>query len=91
MLRTIPTTLLCWLFLLAQSHGQDVFVPRQLKAIPVAHSEKEHAPQIQKALPADEPVVAKQPVATQPARTAPVKAPPANPRLEKVQSAKAEP
>jgi murein DD-endopeptidase MepM/ murein hydrolase activator NlpD len=91
MLRTIPTALLCWLFLVAQSHGQDVFVPRQLKAIPVAQSEKEHAPQIQKALPADEPIVAKQPVATQPARTAPVKAPPANPRPEKVQSAEAEP
>ena len=91
MLRTIPTGLLCWLFVVAQSHGQDVFVPRQLKAIPVTQSEKEDPPQIPKALPADEPIVAKQPLATQPARTAPVKAPPANPRPEKVQSVKAEP
>ena len=96
MLRTIPTALLCWLFLVAQSHGQDVFVPRELKAIAVTQSEKEHQPQIQKALPAKEPVAAKQPVATQPIRTAPVKAPvlkesPANPHSEKVQSVKAEP
>lgn len=104
MLRTIPTALLCWLFLLAQSHGQDVFVPRQLKAIAVTQSEKEQ-PQIQKAPPANEPVVAKQPVTTQPAKTAPVKEPPANPppvkmpavkeppakpRPEKVQSVKVE-
>ncbi|HEX7516341.1 MAG TPA: peptidoglycan DD-metalloendopeptidase family protein [Chthoniobacterales bacterium] len=91
MLRTIPTTLLCWLFLLAQSHGQDVFVPRQLKAIAVTQSETEHPPQIQKALPAKEPVVAKQPVTRQPTKTAPVKEPPANPRPEKGQSVKAEP
>ena len=49
MLRTIPSALLCWLFLLAQSHGQDVFVPRELKAVAVTHSDKEHAPQIEKA------------------------------------------
>jgi murein DD-endopeptidase MepM/ murein hydrolase activator NlpD len=91
MLRTIPTALLCWLFLLAQSHGQDVFVPRQLKAIAVTQPEKEHPPEIRKALPAKEPVVAKQPVTTQPTKTAPVKEPPANPRPEKVQSVKAEP
>jgi murein DD-endopeptidase MepM/ murein hydrolase activator NlpD len=91
MLRTIPTALLCWLFLLARSHGQDVFVPRQLKAIAVTQSESEHPPQIQKTLPAKEPVVAKQPVTTQPTKTAPVKEPPANPHPEKVKSAKAEP
>jgi murein DD-endopeptidase MepM/ murein hydrolase activator NlpD len=91
MLRAIPTALLCWLFLLAQSHGQDVFVPRQLKAIAVTQSEKEHSTEIRKALPAKEPVVAKQPVTTQPIKTTPVKEPPANPRPEKVQSIKAEP
>jgi murein DD-endopeptidase MepM/ murein hydrolase activator NlpD len=91
MLRTIPTALLCWLFLLAQSHGQDVFVPRQLKAIAVTQSEKEHPPEIQKALSAKEPGVAKRPVTTQPVKTAPAKEPPANPRSEKVQSVKAEP
>jgi murein DD-endopeptidase MepM/ murein hydrolase activator NlpD len=91
MLRTIPTALLCWLFLIAQSHGQDVFVPRQLKAIAVTQSEKEHPPQIQKAPPTKEPVVAKQPVTTQPIKTAPVKEPPTNSRPEKIQSVKAEP
>jgi murein DD-endopeptidase MepM/ murein hydrolase activator NlpD len=91
MLRTIPTALLCWLFLLAQSHGQDVFVPRQLKAIAVTQPEKEHPPEIQKALSAKEPGVAKQPVTTQPIKTAPAKEPGTNPRSEKVQSVKAEP
>jgi murein DD-endopeptidase MepM/ murein hydrolase activator NlpD len=91
MLRTIPTALLCWLFLLAQSHGQDVFVPRQLKAIAIAQSDKEHPPQIQKARATKETVVAKQPVTTQPIKTTPVKEPPANSRPERVQSVKAEP
>ena len=91
MLRTIPTALLCWLFFVAQSHGQDVFVPRQLKAIAVPQSETESPPQIKKALPAKEPIVAKQPVTTQTTKTAPVKAPPANSHSEKLQSAKAEP
>ena len=35
MWRTIPTLFFCWLFLLAPARGQDVFVPRELKAIPV--------------------------------------------------------
>jgi murein DD-endopeptidase MepM/ murein hydrolase activator NlpD len=91
MLRTIATALLCWLLLLAQSHGQDVFVPRQLRAIAVTPSEKEHAPQTEKAPPAKGSVVAKQPVMRQSAKTAPADEPPANPRPEKVQSVKAEP
>jgi len=90
MLRTIPTALLCWLFLVTQSHGQDVFVPRELKAIAVRQSEKDR-PQIREALPAKEPVVAKQPLTTQPTKTSPVKEPPANSRPEKVQSVKVEP
>lgn len=101
MFRRIPTALLCWLFLLAQSYGQEVFVPRQLKAIAVTQSEKENPPEIQKALPVKDLVVAKQPVTTQLAKTASVteppaklpvvKEPPAKPRPEKIQSAKAEP
>jgi murein DD-endopeptidase MepM/ murein hydrolase activator NlpD len=91
MLRTIPTALLCWLFLLAQSYGQDVFVPRQLKARAVTPSEKELPPQIQKAPPAKEPVVAKQSVMTRFTKMVPVNEPPANPRPEKVETAKAEP
>src|ERR1700682_5804017 len=93
MLRTISTALLCWLFLLAQSHGQDVFVPRQLKAIAVPQSEKEQQQplQIRKALLTEEPVLARQTVTTQPTKTASAKKPPASPHAEKVQSAKAEP
>ena len=89
MWRAIP--ILCWLFLLAQSHGQDVFVPRELKAVAVTHSDKEPASQIEKAPPAKESVVAQQPVMTEPVRAASVSEPPANLRPEKVQSTKAEP
>ena len=48
MLRTLSTALLCWLFFLAQIQAQDVFVPRELKAIPVAPPEKEKAPPVPK-------------------------------------------
>ena len=88
MWRTIPTALLCWLFLVAQSHGQDVFVPRQLKAIPVTQSDKDST-EIRKAVPVEESVIAKQPVT--PAKTTSVKGPATNPHPEKVQSAKVEP
>ena len=91
MLRTLPIALVCWLFLVAQSHGQDVFVPRQLKAIAVTQSEKEQPPQIKKALPPEDRVAAEQPVRTQPAKTAPLKELPANPHPKKVQSVKTEP
>jgi murein DD-endopeptidase MepM/ murein hydrolase activator NlpD len=90
MLRTISTALLCWLSLLAQSHGQDVFVPRELRATAVTPSEKEHAPQTEKAPLANESVVAKQPVMTQPAKTVSVSEPPANLRPQKAQSVKTE-
>jgi murein DD-endopeptidase MepM/ murein hydrolase activator NlpD len=91
MLRTIPTALLCWLFLLAQSHGQDVFVPRQLKAIAVTQSEREHSPEIRKALPANPHPEKVQSVKAESVKVPVVNEPPANPRPEKVQSAKVEP
>ena len=91
MLRTIPMALLCWLFLLAQSHGQDVFVPRQLKEVAVPLSEKQPPPQIQTAPPAKEPGVAKRSVLTRFTKTEPIDEPPADPRPEKVQTAKSEP
>src|SRR5664279_1534127 len=89
MFRTIPIALLCWAFLAAKSYGQDVFVPRELKAIAVTQAEKEPALEIRKASP-KEPVVAKQPATSQSAKTSPVKESPANPK-QKVQSAKADP
>jgi murein DD-endopeptidase MepM/ murein hydrolase activator NlpD len=91
MLRTIPTALVCWLFLLAQSHGQEVFVPRQSREIAVTSSEKEHPPQIQEAPPAKEPGAAKRSVMTRFTKMEPVNEPPANPPPEKIQSVKAEP
>src|SRR5205809_1011307 len=89
MLRTIPSALLCWLFLLAQSHGQDVFVPRELKVPEVTRSEKERASQIEKTPPANESVVVKQSPVTRPAKTAPANEPSMNLHPEKVESAKA--
>src|ERR1044071_5098157 len=89
MLRTIPSALLCWLFLLAQSHGQDVFVPRELKA--VTRSEKERASQIEKTPPTNESALVKQSSVLQPAITAPTNAPSHNLHLEKVESAKGGP
>src|SRR5882724_9391261 len=89
MSRTIPSALLCWLFLLAPSYGQDVFVPRELKAAAGTRSEKERASQIEKAPPAKESVVAKQSLVTQPAKTMPANEP-ANPRPEKIQPVKTE-
>ena len=91
MLRTIPIALLCWLFLLAQSHGQEVFVPRQSREIAVNPSEKEHPPQIQEAPAVKAPVVTKRSVMTRFVKTEPVNEPPANPRPEKVQSVMADP
>src|SRR5947207_3585961 len=88
MLRTIPSALLCWLFLLAPSQGQDVFVPRELKAVAVTASEKERASRIEKVPPANEPVAAKQSLVTQPAKTMPANEPAANPRQEKTQAVK---
>ena len=64
MWRTITTGLLCWLFVVAPSHGQDVFVPRELKAIAVTPTDKEKPPDSPKT-PAKEAVVAKQPVTKQ--------------------------
>ena len=74
MWRTITTGLLCWLFVAASSHGQDVFVPRELKAIPVIAADKGNSPDVPKK-PAKEAVVAKQPVAKQSTKTEPAKAP----------------
>ena len=71
MLRTIPSALLCWLFLLAQSHGQDVFVPRELKALAVTRSEKEPA----KTAPANEPSNNLHPEKVESAKAGPAKAP----------------
>jgi len=85
--------LFCSLFLLAQSRGQDVFVPRQSRAVPVAQSEKEHPAEVQPAttLPANEPAAIRQ---TQSAKPEPVpapvvKVPAANPRSEKAETMKA--
>ena len=91
MLRTIPIALLSFLFLLAQSHGQEVFVPRQSREIAVNPSEKEHPPQIQEAPAVKAPVVTKRSVMTRFVKTEPVNEPPANPRPEKVQSVMADP
>ncbi|MEY2490558.1 MAG: hypothetical protein QOC70_2500 [Verrucomicrobiota bacterium] len=83
MLRTLSTALFCSLLLLAQIQAQDVFVPRELKAIPVTQSEKQAPPSMPKVLPV-EPAGAKQLVTAQTAKTAPVKP-------DKIRSAKAEP
>jgi murein DD-endopeptidase MepM/ murein hydrolase activator NlpD len=87
MWRTITTGLLCWLFVVASSHGQDVFVPRELKATPVTAADKENSPDIPKTPAKKEGVVAKQPVAKAPT----VKEPAPKPKPDKVQSAKTEP
>src|SRR4051812_16606641 len=50
MLRRASTTLFCALALLVPAYGQDVFVPRELKAIPV-HPPKPKEP-VRKAEPA---------------------------------------
>lgn len=86
MLRALPIALFCSLFFFAQARGQDVFVPRQLKAIPVKQSDKEPPPEapVPKALPVDEPVAVKQP---EPARSMKV---PAKESAAKTQSIKAE-
>ncbi len=57
MLRALPTALFLSLFFVAQAPGQDVFVPRELKAIPVTQSDKERPSEAPapKALPVDEP------------------------------------
>jgi murein DD-endopeptidase MepM/ murein hydrolase activator NlpD len=91
MLRTIPTALLCWLSLLAQSHGQDVFVPRELKARAVTQSEKEPALQIEKAPPANPRPEKVQSGKAEPVKVPAVNEPAANPHSEKIQSAKAGP
>src|ERR1051325_4419290 len=44
MFRATLTALFFWAFLQAQSYGQDVFVPRELKAIPVSRADKETQP-----------------------------------------------
>ena len=79
MWRTLPTLLFCWLFFLAPVRGQDVFVPRELKAIPV-HPVKKEA----------EPVAAKPPVKDQgrPPELLIAKAPSAADKPASAQSAK---
>ena len=76
--RTIATALFCGLFSLAQSHGQDVFVPRQLKAIAVKPLAKE-------------PVEAVEPIATQPVKAPLPKQPAAIAQPARIQTVKAEP
>jgi murein DD-endopeptidase MepM/ murein hydrolase activator NlpD len=104
MFRTLPTALLCWLFLLARSHGQDVFVPRELKAIAVTQPVKNppansHGEKVQtaKTEPAKAPAVKEAPPKPRPEKVQTVKTEPAvneapaDPRREKVKSAKTEP
>lgn len=90
MFRTLPTALLCWLFLFGQLHGQDVFVPRELKAIPVTKPEKEEPLPIRKALPTGESPAARQTVTAQPPKTAARKDLAANPPPAKIQPARTE-
>jgi murein DD-endopeptidase MepM/ murein hydrolase activator NlpD len=57
MWRTIPIALSCLLFFLTQSYGQDVFVPRELKAVavnPATVKGPSSEVRVRKALPADE-------------------------------------
>ena len=106
MLRALPTALFLSLFFLAQVRGQDVFVPRELKAIPVTQSDKERPSEapVPKALSVDEPAPARsakapvkepaaknQPAKAEAVKPAAVKEPTAKPSSEKVRPVKAEP
>lgn len=57
MLRAIPIVLCCSLLLSAQSHGQDVFVPRQSKALPKLKKEEPPEAESQKPVATNSPEV----------------------------------
>lgn len=67
MSRKLTIALLCWLVLIGRSYGQDVFVPRELKAIAVKKEAPE--PVVKRAEPVSPPVV-KERSAKEPSSTA---------------------
>ena len=81
MWRTTPILLFCWLFFMAAVRGQDVFVPRELKAIPV-HPVKKAEPVVAK------PAAKDQATPAEPANTQTAKAPPAAEKPAIAQTAK---
>src|SRR5438105_2185886 len=70
MFRATLTALLCWAFLLAQSYGQDVFVPRELKAIPVSRVKKEGVQSAKKETSPSDSISAKRAVTGEAAKSA---------------------
>ena len=78
MSRKLTIALLCWFVLVGQSYSQDVFVPRELKAVAV----KKEAP---------EPVVKRaEPVTPSVVKERPVKGPPSTTATAKTQTSKTE-